>query len=41
MENGQFWELIKYFDEEGYLMAFSTPGECRWVDNLNEEVKEG
>jgi hypothetical protein len=32
IENGQFWELIKYFDDEGYLLAFSTPGEARWED---------
>lgn len=33
IENGQFWELIKYFDDEGYLLSLSTPGEARWVDN--------
>lgn len=33
VENGQFWELIKYFDEEGYLLSFSTHGEGRWIDN--------
>jgi len=32
IENGQFWELLKYFDDEGYLMAFSSYGESRWVD---------
>ena len=30
IKNGQFWELIKYFQNEGYLMAFTTPGEERW-----------
>jgi hypothetical protein len=25
--------LIKHFDDEGYLLSFSTPGEGRWVDN--------
>lgn len=33
IENGQFWDLIKYFDEEGYLLSFSTPGEGRWLEN--------
>jgi hypothetical protein len=28
--NNQFWELIKYFYNEGYLLSLSTPGEERW-----------
>jgi hypothetical protein len=28
--------LIKYFDEEGYLMSMSTSGEGRWIDNYKE-----
>lgn len=40
VENGQFWELIKYFDDEGYLLSFSTHGEGRWIDNTAQnEVK--
>lgn len=41
VENGQFWELIKYFEDEGYLLSFSTQGEGRWLDNtLAEEEKD-
>ncbi len=40
IENGQFWELIRYFDEEGYLLAFSTPGEGRWIDNSGSPENE-
>ena len=30
IQNGQFWELLKHFENEGYLLSFSTPGEERW-----------
>lgn len=30
IQNGQFWELIKYFHNEGYMLSMSTPGEERW-----------
>ena len=40
VENGQFWELIKYFDDEGYLLSFSTHGEGRWVDN-SLQIRDG
>jgi calpain-15 len=40
VENGQFWELIKYFDDEGYLLSFSTKGEGRWVDNTLVKPEE-
>lgn len=31
INNGnQFWELIKYFYNEGYLLSFATNGEERW-----------
>lgn len=33
VENGQFWELLRYFDDEGYLLSLSTNGEGRWIDN--------
>jgi calpain-15 len=37
VENGQFWELLKYFDEESYLISLSIDGEGRWVDNIKSE----
>ena len=40
VDNGQFWELIKYFDDENYLMSFSTFGEGRWVDNSHPRDEE-
>ena len=37
VHNGQFWELLKHFWNEGYLLALSTPGEERWSNpTLNE-----
>jgi len=39
IQNGnQFWELIKYFHNEGYLLSFSTPGEERWSKQNQKEV---
>jgi calpain-15 len=32
IHNGEFWELFKLFDSEGYLMSASTPGEERFID---------
>jgi len=32
IQNGDFWDLIKNFDAEGYLMSASTPGEERFND---------
>mmetsp|Transcript_19106 Transcript_19106/g.29295 ORF Transcript_19106/g.29295 Transcript_19106/m.29295 type:complete len:120 (-) Transcript_19106:503-862(-) len=28
--NGQFWELLKFFMNEGYLLSFSTHGEEKY-----------
>ncbi len=41
VDNGQFWELLKYFNDEGYLLSFSTPGQGRWIDNSLPENVEG
>ncbi|CAG9329557.1 unnamed protein product [Blepharisma stoltei] len=30
IESGQFWLMIKDFDEEGYILSASTQGEERW-----------
>lgn len=32
VENNTLWEEIKGFEEEGYLISVSTPGEDRWAD---------
>lgn len=32
VENNTLWEEIKGFEEEGYLLSVSTPGEDRWAD---------
>jgi calpain-15 len=32
VENNTLWEDIKGFEEEGYLLSVSTPGEDRWAD---------
>ena len=32
IKNDEFWSLIKHFDEEGYLISASTPGEDRWTE---------
>jgi len=37
VENGQFWDMLKYFDETGYLISVSTPGEERWVELETKE----
>ena len=38
--NGQFWELLKHFWNEGYLLAFSTPGEERWTTMQPKRVHD-
>lgn len=32
INTGKIWNLIKHFDEEGYLMTGGTPGEDMWTD---------
>jgi hypothetical protein len=32
IDQGKLWELIKHFDDEGYMMAGGTPGEEMWAD---------
>lgn len=32
INTGKLWNLIKHFDEEGYLMTGGTPGEDMWTD---------
>ena len=35
--NGQFWDLIQYFFQEGYLVSFSTEAEKPWRTKKEEE----
>lgn len=32
IHSGKLWELIKHYDEEGYVMAGGTPGEDMWTE---------
>ena len=38
--NGQFWELLKHYWNEGYLLALSTPGEERWSSIHERQVAD-
>lgn len=40
IKNGQFWELLKYFDEQGYLLSLSTFGEERWNKTVYKQEDE-
>lgn len=32
LDSGEFWKLLWRYDEEGYLLSGSTPGEEWWMD---------
>lgn len=32
IDNGEFWEILKQYDDEGFLMSASTTGEDRWTE---------
>ena len=32
LESGEFWKLIRRYNEEGFLISGSTPGDERWMD---------
>lgn len=32
LDSGELWKLMKRYDEEGYLLSGSTPGEERWQE---------
>ena len=32
VDNNSLWEELKTFEDEGYLLSVSTPGEDRWTD---------
>ena len=32
IEDGTFWNKLKHFDEMGFLISASTPGEDRWTE---------
>jgi len=37
LESGEFWKLMKRYDDEGFLLSGSTPGEERWNDSNDHE----
>ena len=39
VESGEFWKLLMQFDDEGFLMSGSTPGEGRFVDQAEPEIE--
>jgi len=32
IDSGKFWELMKHFDDEGYLLTGGTPAEEMWSE---------
>jgi hypothetical protein len=32
------WELLKYYDNEGYLLSLSTKGEERWAKGFDRKA---
>jgi len=32
IQSGEFWKKLQEFDDEGYLISASTPGEDRWTE---------
>lgn len=32
IKSGKLWNLVKHFDDEGYIMTGGTPGEAMWSD---------
>ena len=32
IDSGKFWEMVKHYDEEGYLLSGGTPGEQMWTE---------
>jgi hypothetical protein len=32
IKNGELWSKMTEFDNEGYLLSASTPGEDRWTE---------
>lgn len=43
IDSNTFWEEIKTFEDEGYLLSVSTPGEDRWADQgwVDDEENSG
>ena len=41
INSGKLWELIKHFDEEGYLLAVGTPGEDMWSESNKAQSPDG
>ena len=43
IESASFWEEVKTYEDEGYLLSVSTPGEDRWADQgwVDDEENSG
>ena len=43
IDSGVFWDELKVFEDEGYLLSVSTPGEDRWTDQgwVEDEENNG
>jgi hypothetical protein len=41
IDSGKFWDLIKHFDDEGYIMAGGTPGEDMFSESNKKPEEEG
>mmetsp|Transcript_33587 Transcript_33587/g.38165 ORF Transcript_33587/g.38165 Transcript_33587/m.38165 type:complete len:826 (+) Transcript_33587:44-2521(+) len=41
IKSGEFWESLKKWDEEGFLMSVSTPGEDKWSEANEPERAHG
>jgi hypothetical protein len=40
IDSGEFWKLLKKYDDEGFLLSGSTSGEERWTE-VGEPEQEG
>jgi hypothetical protein len=41
IESGEFFKKIKSFDDSGYLISASTPGEDRWTETGGPDQEGG
>lgn len=41
IDQGKLWELLKYYDEEGYIITGGTPGEIVPLDGEENEQPKG
>lgn len=41
IQTGTFWDELRDFQNQGYVLSLSTPGEDRWVDHTTPEDSDG